>query len=309
MTSTPTEPAGIDPSEAYNVLRASLALFKKAPNELADAELSQAQRQAANEYKIETRVLNSKEASSVMITDEEVLRAYQEIRDRYDDEAVFLSELYKNKLDEASLRAALYRQCKVNTVLELIASRAPTISEVEIGIYYHLHTEQFHRIERREVSHIFISINPDYPENTEEVAFMRAQEIAQKLQKKPYKFADLALKHSECPTALQGGVLGMVPRGTLYPELDAVLFKLKAGDVSDVVKSEIGFHVLLCKSIEPAETLSLAKATPKIRQLLRERSGRICQRSWLASLSISAIVPDIALPSASMQSPESGEGT
>ncbi len=285
MASSVTDSAVIDPSEAYNVLRASLALFKKAPNELADVELSQAQRQAANEYKIETRVLNSKEASSVMITDEEVLRAYQEIRDRYDDEAVFLSELHKNNLNETSLRAALFRQCKVNTVLELIASRAPTISEVEIGIYYHLHTEQFHRLERREVSHIFISINPDYPENTEEMALSRAQEIAQKLQKKPYKFADLALKHSECPTALQGGVLGTVPRGTLYPELDAVLFKLKAGDVSDVVKSEIGFHVLLCKSIEPAETLSLAKATPKIRQLLRDRAGRICQRSWLASLS------------------------
>ena len=284
MTSTAKAPTRVDQAEAYNILRAALALFKKAPSELADAELSQAQRQAANEFKIETRVLSSQEASAVMITTEEIQRAYQEIRDRYDDEAFFLSELHKNKLDENTLRAALYRQCKVNTVLELIARRAPNISDVEIGIYYHLHTEQFHRIEKREVSHIFISINPDYPENTEEMAFHRAQEIAQKLQKKPYKFADLALKHSECPTALQGGVLGIVPRGTLYPELDAVLFKLNAGDVSDVVRSEIGFHVLLCKNIEPAETLSLAKATPKIRQFLRERSGRICQRSWLASL-------------------------
>jgi len=61
------------------------------------------------------------------------------------------------------------------------------------------------------------------------------------------KFADLALKHSECPTALQGGVLGIVPRGKLYPELDAVLFSLKVGAVSDIVESEIGFHLLLCK--------------------------------------------------------------
>ena len=184
MTSTAKAPIRVDQAIAYNVLRAALALFKKAPNELADAELSQAERQAANEFKIETRVLSSQEASAVMITTEEIQRAYQEIRDRYDDEAFFLSELHKNKLDENTLRAALYRQCKVNTVLELIARRAPNISDVEIGIYYHLHTEQFHRIEKREVSHIFISINPDYPENTEEMAFHRAQEIAQKLQKK-----------------------------------------------------------------------------------------------------------------------------
>ncbi|MGZ5026245.1 MAG: peptidylprolyl isomerase, partial [Methylobacter sp.] len=115
-------------------------------------------------------------------------------------------------------------------------------------------------------------------------ALMRAQEIAEKLRKKPHKFADLALKHSECPTALQGGALGVVSKGTLYPELDEVLFTLKAGEISDVVKSEIGFHVLLCKSIQKPETLSLAKATPKIRQFMNERARRNCQREWIAGL-------------------------
>ncbi|EGW20251.1 nitrogen fixation protein NifM [Methylobacter tundripaludum] len=270
--------------ETYNLLRAALALFKKSPNELAGAELQQAQIQALNEFRIESRVLNTPEAAAVIITDQELQHAYQEIRDRYDDEDAFFSDLEKNRLSKASLQAALHRQCKVNTVLESIASHAPAISEIDIGIYYHLHAEQFNCPERREVSHIFISINPDYAENTPEAALSRAQELAEKLHKKPHKFADLALRHSECPTALQGGVLGIVPRGTLYPELDAVLFNLKPGEVSDVVKSEIGLHLLLCKSIQKAETLSLAKATPKIRQLMKERARRTCQRAWLAGL-------------------------
>ncbi len=270
--------------ETYNLLRAALALFKKTPAELAEDELKQAKIQALNEFRIESRVLNTPEAASVIITDQEIQQAFQEIRDRYDDEDAFFSDLEKNQLDNASLLAALHRQCKVNTVLELVASHSPNISEVEIGIYYHMHAEQFNRPERREVCHIFISINPDYPENTEEMALIRAQEIAEKLQKKPHKFADLALKHSECPTALQGGVLGTVSRGTLYPEIDAVLFNLKPGQVSDAVKSEIGFHVVLCKSIHNAETLSLAKATPKIRQLMKERARRTCQRAWIARL-------------------------
>ncbi len=271
--------------ETYNLLRAALTLFKKSPAELAEAELSQAKTQALNEFRIESRVLNTPEAAAVIITEQELQQAYREIRDRYDDEAAFFSDLEKNQLNKASLQAALHRQCKVNTVLELVASRAPAISDVDIGIYYHLHAEQFHLPERREACHIFISINPDYAENTHETALLRAQELADKLRKKPHKFADLALRHSECPTALQGGVLGTVPRGTLYPELDAVLFNLKSGEVSDVVKSEIGFHVLLCKAIQRSETLSLAKATPKIRQLMQERARRTCQRAWLAGLS------------------------
>jgi peptidyl-prolyl cis-trans isomerase C len=272
------------PLETYTLLRAALSLFKKPPAELTEDELIQAKTQALNEFSIEDRVLNSPEAAAVIVTEQELQRAFQEIRDRYDDEDAFFSDLEKNQLNNDSLAAALQRQCKVNTVLELIASRAPSISEVDIGIYYHFHGEQFNISERREVCHIFISINPDYPENTDEMALSRAQELAQKLHKKPHKFADLALRHSECPTALQGGVLGVVPRGTLYPELDAALFKLKPGQISEVVQSEIGFHLLLCKSIQKAETLSLAKATPKIRQLMHERTRRTCQRAWIASL-------------------------
>ncbi len=271
-------------TEAYTLLRAALALFKKAPSELNDAELTQARRQAANEHLLETRILASPEAATVVISEQDVQRAYQEIFGRYEDEAMFLAELDKNQLDETGLYNALQRQCKVDTVLELIGTRAPDASEVEIGIYYHLHPEQFQKPELREAWHILISINPDYPENTREMALRRIQEIGEKLQKKPHKFADLALKHSECPTALQGGVLGFVPRGKLYPELDAVLFKMKAGEISAAVESEIGFHLVLCKQIQKPETLSLQKATPKIRQVMKERAKRTCQRAWIASL-------------------------
>ena len=271
-------------TDPYALLRAALTLFKKTPDELQEAELRQAEVQAINEFKIENRILNAPEAGAVIISDKELRAAYQEIRDRYEDDESFFSDLEKNHLNKDSLRAALYRQCRVNVVMELIASRAPSVSEVEVGIYYHLHPEQFNRPELREACHIFISINPDYPENTRETAFSRMQELSAKLQKKPYKFAAVALKHSECPTALQGGVLGIVPRGKLYPELDAVLFSIKAGEVSEIVESEIGFHLVLCKQIQKAETLSLQKATPKIRQIMNERSRRTCQRAWLASL-------------------------
>ena len=278
---TPDKSATIDP---YTLLRAALTLFKKTPDELQAAELKQAEVQAINEFKIENRILNAPEAGAVIISERELQAAYQEIRARYEDDESFVSDLEKNHLNKETLNAALFRQCRVNVVMELIASRAPTISEIEIGIYYHLHAEQFNRPERREACHIYISINPDYPENTRETAFSRMQELSEKLQKKPYKFAELALKHSECPTALQGGVLGLVPRGKLYPELDAVLFSIKAGEISEIVESEIGFHLVLCKQIQKAETLSLLKAAPKIRQIMNERSRRTCQRAWLASL-------------------------
>jgi peptidyl-prolyl cis-trans isomerase C len=270
--------------EPYTLLRASLALFKKAPAELAADQLRRAERQARSEYDIETRVLHSAEAAGVVISDRELESAFAEVQGRFDSDEAFQAALAANRLDEASLKAALARQCKVNAVLERVAARSPKANEVEVGIFYHLHPEKFRLPEQRAARHILISINPDYPENTREQARRRIDEIARLLRRKPYQFPDLALKHSECPTALNGGALGTVVRGKLYPELDAALFALKENAISGVVETEIGFHLIQCLKITRAETVSLKKAAPKIKALIQERYRRNCQRTWLASL-------------------------
>jgi peptidylprolyl isomerase/peptidyl-prolyl cis-trans isomerase C len=270
--------------EPYTLLRAALSLFQKAPAELEQVQLRQVEVQAKNEYEIEGRVLNSVEATGVIISDTELDRAYREVHGRFEDEDAFLTALTANDLDIDKLKAALYRQCKVDAVMDRVAARAPKVNEVEIGIFYHSHPDKFHKPEQRQARHILISINPDYPDNTREAAWRRINEIVGTLKRKPHKFADLALKYSECPTAVQGGEVGAVVKGTLFPELDAVLFNLKEDAISDVVETEMGFHVIQCLKIIPAETMSLKKATPKIQQIMQDRYRRNCQRTWLASL-------------------------
>ncbi|OAI06004.1 nitrogen fixation protein NifM [Methylomonas methanica] len=270
--------------EPYTLLRAALSLFQKAPAELEQLQLRQVEVQAKNEYEIEGRVLSSSEATGVVISDTELDRAYKEVRGRFEDEDAFLAALSANGLDVELLKAALYRQCKVDAVMDRVAARAPKVNEVEIGIFYHSHPEKFHKPETRQARHILISINPDYPDNTREAAWRRINEILGTLKRKPHKFADLALKYSECPTAVQGGEVGTVAKGTLFPELDAVLFSLKEDAISDVVETEMGFHVIQCMKIVLAETMSLKKATPKIQQIMQDRYRRNCQRTWLASL-------------------------
>lgn len=278
----------------YILLRASLALFKKPPAELDSQQLAHVQKQAEKEHTLEQRVLNSPQAAMVIIPPAETQEAYQQVRSRYEDEDSFRTVLADNQLTIDSLKDALYRQVKVNTVLETIAAGAEKVSEVEIELFYYNHLDRFTRPEQREVAHILISINPDYPENSRENSLKRAQEIYSLLQENIQQFADLALKHSECPTALQGGLLGTVGRGKLYPELEQVLFDLAANAISDVVESEMGFHILWCKKIHLANTMTLAQAQPRIRQSLQDRYRMQKQRQWLASLPASPIVKEHA---------------
>lgn len=270
--------------EPYYLLRTALALFKKTPAELTETELNQAVVQARNEYNLESRVLASPEAAAAIVTEQALANALKAIRERFADEQSYLDELARNGLNPRSLQRALERQCKVENVLESVAAKACDISDVEIGVFYHMHPEKFRRPEQRAAKHILITINEEFPENSRENARQRIDEIAEKLKRKPHKFAELATRYSECPTALQGGELGVFTRGRLFKEIEEVLFTLREGQISEVVETEAGFHIVRCGKIHPAETLSLKKAQPKIRKLMQERSRRNCQRAWLAAL-------------------------
>lgn len=270
--------------EPYSLLRSSLALFKKTPEELSRDELDSAADQARKEFDIETRVLKSPEAAGAIITKQALEDAVQQISGRFESEEGFIQALEQNGLNLESLKSALLRQCKVENVLECVASRASTVSDVEVDIFYHMHPEKFRRPEKRGAKHILITINDDYPENSRDHALKRITEIAVKLKHKPNKFAELAMKHSECPTALQGGELGTFGKGQLFPEIEAALFKLKEGQFSGIIETEAGFHIVGCGKIYNSETVSLKKARPKIRKLMQERLRRTCQRAWLANL-------------------------
>jgi nitrogen fixation protein NifM len=168
--------------------------------------------------------------------------------------------------------------------MEKVGTRAESVSDMDVELYYQYHPEQFRRPETRLARHILITINDSIPENTSAAARQRIDEIAARLAKEPQRFEEQALKHSECPTALDGGKLGDLPRGKLFPELDKVLFELKAGEVSGVLESELGFHVLRCDTITEAGVLGYDQAKPHIRKLLEQKRKRVCQQAWVKQL-------------------------
>jgi nitrogen fixation protein NifM len=138
------------------------------------------------------------------------------------------------------------------------------ISDTDVEIFYHLHQPRIRRPETRVLRHILITLNDEFFENRLPQAQARINDIRKTLIDDPQRFAELALKHSECPTSLNGGLLGTVQRGQLYPELEPVAFTLQTGELSPIAKSPMGLHLLRCDSIQPARELSLAEASPSI---------------------------------------------
>lgn len=269
---------------AYHLLQVAQKKFAATPAALNADQRRQATRIALKKMEIESAVLGSAEAAGVVVADSRIDDALTSIREQYETAEDLESALQDAGLDEELLRTALARELQVEQVLDKVSSAVAPVSETDARLYYYMHPDEFQRPEVRTARHILITINADFPENQREAALQRIQTIAARIDRKPHRFAEQALKHSECPTSLNGGLLGNVTRGNLYPELEAVLFALEPGQMSDVIESPLGFHLLLCDSIDPAREMMFDEILPVLRQQLDARQRSRYQRAWLEAL-------------------------
>lgn len=269
---------------AYLTLKISRELFHKSPEGLAPEERRKVDTVARRQRELETLILGTPEAVQVMLPDSSVQNSLMEIRARYSSDDEYQADLERIGLDADTLRREIERDLTVEAVLERVGSHAATVSETDVEIFYFMHKDRFTKPETRVLRHILVTINDAMPGNERDAARAKIEAIRARLLKDPGRFEEQTLKHSECPTAMNGGLLGTVPRGQLYAELEPVAFALVTGELSAVAESPIGFHLLRCDRIEPGHTLTLNQSRDRIRSHLGDQRRRICQKSWINGL-------------------------
>ncbi|WP_018295164.1 nitrogen fixation protein NifM [Mariprofundus ferrooxydans] len=274
----------VEAVDAYLLLNAAAQLFGKTPSELEAPQWQEAVALAEKESLLQEKILASSEAEAVVVSEEEISNARTEVESRFPERREFLENLARNGMNESTLTDSLANSLKVEKTMNLVGDGAPFASDTEVAAFYHDNLDKFDRPELREARHILITINNDYPENRRKVALARMKKLAKELAEKPEDFADLAMRHSECPTALEGGLLGKLPQGKLYAELDSVLFAMAEGEISAIIESPIGLHILCCERIHPAGIAPLQEADASIRQHLNEPRRRAAQKQWIRSL-------------------------
>lgn len=181
------------------------------------------------------------------------------------------------------LRYALRHELLVSAVLLRAVEQVPRMSDSEARRYYLDHPRRFLRPAQREVRHILLTVDEQDTQQQDavwqQIRLLRSQLLAE-----PHRFGDLALRYSECPTAMERGRIGWVRTGQLYPELDSVLFTLQVGELSEPVSSPMGWHLLQCLGIREAEPIPLDEALPQIIEQQWTFAREQAQRRWLRML-------------------------
>ncbi len=146
----------------------------------------------------------------------------------------------------------------------------------EMKAYYEANASKYGEPEQRRASHILVAIKSGAGDADKAKARERAEQILSQARKAPASFAELAKKNSDDPgSASKGGDLGFFSRGMMVRPFEDAAFRLKPNQISDLVESDFGFHIIRLTGVKPAKMKGIDEARPEIeRELRRQKAGR-----------------------------------
>ena len=164
----------------------------------------------------------------------------------------------------------------------------PQISDADVQAYYNQHQAQFQVKEQVKVRHILIAVAQGADAKTDQAAKAKADDLLKQI-KNGGNFADLASKNSDDPgSKASGGELGWLDRGRTVPEFDKVAFTLNAGQTSDVIKTQFGYHILQVEEKKTAHLRPLSEVKAEIVPVLEQQRIGAAEQTFASQLATDA---------------------
>jgi len=174
----------------------------------------------------------------------------------------------------------------------------PEPTESDCRQWFETNREKLRTPDQHEVSHILLPAPPD-DEELRHQAKKQAKALVQQLRSDKASFLTLAREYSRCPSAEEGGHLGIISRGQTTPEFERALSRLPVGEVAEhPLESRYGFHVVLIHKREEGRPLSFEEARPQIESYLSESVYRRAVSQYIQILAGEADIQGIDLDAA-----------
>lgn len=200
---------------------------------------------------------------------------------RFKDELEFKKAIKELDMDEKDLRDYTRRDLLISRFIETAFVSKVVVPEVEIRAFYDKNPEKFTRDETVKASHILIGTDSSASADDKK----KAREKAEKLRKElsgGADFAVLAKENSTCPSSQQGGDLGFFGKGQMVPSFEKTAFSLRPGEISDVVETQFGYHIIKLTERTAAMTTDFKDTKAKIEDFLKGQKVNEAIQAYLA---------------------------
>jgi peptidyl-prolyl cis-trans isomerase C len=205
------------------------------------------------------------------------------MRQQFPTEAAFKQALIAQKMTLEQLREETRTQVLVSKMLQQEVGSQIAVKPTDISGFYEKNPDKFQQPEAVHASHVLITV----PEGAAPAARAAARAKAENVLKQAragVDFAKLARTYSDDASKGRGGDLGFFPKGQMVPAFEAAAFALAPNQVSDLVESPFGFHVIKVIEKRPAQSVPFSEAAPRIEQYLRQEQQQAKTKAFVDQL-------------------------
>ncbi|MDD5167295.1 MAG: peptidylprolyl isomerase [Syntrophales bacterium] len=222
--------------------------------------------------------------SGLTVRDDEVMGAIKNIISR---QKLQMADLLKTLDKEGTTFAAYKDDIKEQLLRQRLVRREIqskiVVSNEEIGEYYKNHREDYEGKEAVRIKQILLL----FPRKSDEQIRDNIRKDAQALRKRLLageSFDVIAGQYSQGPASQTGGDIGFIERGQTLPEVEAVAFRLKSDEISDVIESPLGFHIISVADVKGAGLKPITAVRQEI--LLKLEEQKVAERfdQWIVDL-------------------------
>ena len=196
-----------------------------------------------------------------------------EIKKRFPNDEEFKKALTQMGITEVEARDQIEKGLAINQLVKVKVIDKITISEKERKAFYDSHPELFNQTEQVKARHILIKVSPDADEKAKAEARKKIENVQKKV-KAGEDFAELARKFSEGPSGKNGGDLGYFGRGKMVKSFEKAAFSMKPGEVSDIVETRFGYHLIKVEDRKQAKPIAYAEVKAQLTEHLKKQKGQ-----------------------------------
>ena len=195
----------------------------------------------------------------------------------------FKKALAAQNITEEAFRSELEKGARVNKLVEQACTGVEEPTEQEVTDFYEAHKSEYVTEPKVLCQHILVKVEDNYSSDEKSAAFEKILAIKERIAAGG-NFAEEAEKNSDCPSGREGGSLGWFGPGMMVPEFDKVAFEMKKGEVSGVVTTQFGYHIIYKADEQPGGQQTLVDVHDQIKDLLRHGARGKAVDAFVAEL-------------------------
>lgn len=248
-------------------------------------------RQAALDALVNKKLIEQKvKELDIRVSDEEVRQAIEDVKKTNNiSEENLVAALAARGISFDAYKAQLKDQLERLRLISLEVRSKVQVSEKEIQDYFSAHAGNYQVDEAFHARQVFFAVPATATEDQRKMILEKAEKVLREA-KSGADFAELAKKYSDDPSGKEGGDLGFLNKGDLLPEFEKALITMRVGEVSGLVRTSAGIHIIKLVDYREGKTQSLDSAKREVEDLLYKQKSEERFSQWLDGLRKNAAI-------------------